>query len=613
MRFSLFSWLLLALTSLTAQTLQHVEPPNWWVGMQHSTVQVMIHGAGAAEWQAGVDYSGVALRETSRLQSDNYLFLTLSIDATTEPGEVPIVFSKNGEIVLTHRYPLHARTAGRANLQGFDATDAIYLITPDRFANGDMTNDEMSTLKEGIDRKNPGGRHGGDIAGIRQHLDYIEDLGFTAIWLNPLLENDMETYSYHGYSTTDFYRVDPRFGSNEDYRQLAESARAKDMGLIMDMIVNHCGLNHWWMNDLPSTDWVNQWPSYTETNHRKTVIQDPYASEIDRKVFTDGWFVPTMPDLNQRNPYLATYLTQNAIWWIEYLGLTGIRMDTYPYPDMEYMAAWTEAVMTEYPDFNVVGEEWYSEPAIVAYWQRDKENPNGYTSDLRSLMDFPLQIAVTDAFVNEESFGEGLVEAYEALAHDFLYADPMELVIFPDNHDMSRIFTQVNEDYDWFKQVLLYYATMRGVPQFYYGTEILMGNPGTTAHGVIRSDFPGGWPGDRRNGFTNEKLSDQQLAAKAYTKKLLQWRKTATAVHNGQLLHFAPEEGVYVYFRYNDAQKIMVVLNKNEEVTELKLDRFREILAGHTSAQDVLSAGKTWSLDAPITLAPRTGLLLTVE
>ncbi|RMG81389.1 MAG: alpha-amlyase, partial [Bacteroidetes bacterium] len=473
--------------------------------------------------------------------------------------------------------PVWARKPGAANRQGFSNSDVLYLITPDRFANGDPDNDAVEGMLELPDRANKGGRHGGDIAGIRQHLDYIADLGFTAIWLNPVLENNMKTYSYHGYSTTDYYRVDPRFGTNEDYRQLALDARRKGIGLIMDMIVNHCGLEHWWMRDLPTSDWINQWPTYQETNHRKTLLQDPHASERDKKIFTDGWFVPTMPDLNQRNELLAEYLTQNSIWWVEYLGLAGIRMDTYPYPDMYYMSDWAKRLTTEYPNLNIVGEEWFEAPTITSYWQRGKINPNGYEPNLPSVMDFPLQAALTAALTNPESWKTGWITLYETLAHDFLYPDPDNLVIFPDNHDMSRIFTQLNEDFDLYKMAMACMLTMRGIPQLYYGDEILMANPESGDHGLIRSDFPGGWPGDKVNGFTGEGLTDQQKEARDFLKKLLHWRQNAPAVHAGRLVHFVPENGVYVYFRLHDAQKIMVVFNKNAAPETLDLTRFAEI------------------------------------
>jgi glycosidase len=547
-----------------------------------------------------------------KVESPNYLFVDLVIGDVAKPGKVQIDFSKDGQLAESHDWELWQREPGSAQREGFNNSDVLYLITPDRFANGAPDNDDVSGMKEKANRSFIGGRHGGDIEGIRQHLDYIGGLGFTAIWLNPVLENNMPQYSYHGYSTTDFYKVDPRFGSNESYRQLAHEAKTKGIKLIMDMIVNHCGLEHWWMKDLPTSDWINTWATYTQTNHRKTLLQDPHASKIDKKIFTDGWFVPTMPDLNQRNELLANYLTQNAIWWIEYLGLNGIRMDTYPYPDMYYMSEWTHRVMEEYPHFNVVGEEWFEDPAIVAYWQRDKINPNGYTSDLPGVMDFPIQTAMVKALNQPEEWKAGWITLYEMLGRDFLYADPDNLVIFPDNHDMSRFFTQVNEDFDLFKLGLTFILTTRGIPQIYYGTEILKKNPGTTDHGIIRSDFPGGWAGDAVNAFTGEGLTPQQKEATAFLKKLLHWRKNTPAIQTGKLTHFEPKDGVYVYFRYNEQEKVMVILNKNKSAYSLQLNRFAEMLDGVKTGSDVLS-DQTFDMSKAIDLPVKSPLVLELH
>ena len=591
---------------------QRVEPPNWWIGMEHNQIQLLVYGNQITDLHPRIDYPNVSLDRVIRVENPNYLFLSLSIAATAKAGEIKIDFLKNSKIAETHSFSLLERSKEAKNIDGFNTSDAIYLITPDRFVNGNPKNDNVENMKEKVNRGFKGGRHGGDIAGMRQSLDYIKDLGFTAIWLNPLLENDMEEYSYHGYSTTDFYKVDSRFGSNEEYRQLANEGREKGLKLIMDMIVNHCGSNHWWMNDLPTQNWVNQWAEYTETNHRKTLLQDPYASDLDKKTFTDGWFVKTMPDLNQRNDLMATYLIQNSLWWVEYLGLSGIRMDTYPYPDMEFMADWTRAMMKEYPNLNIVGEEWFEDPTIVSYWQKGKQNPNGYESDLKSVMDFPIQVAVEKALTEEKGWKTGWITIYEMLAQDFLYADPSNLVVFPDNHDMNRIFTQVGEDFDLYKQAIAFFLTIRGIPQLYYGTEILMKHPEDGGHGMIRSDFPGGWKGDKTNAFTGKGLSKQELAAKKYVTQLLQWRKTATAVHNGKLKHFIPKDGIYVYFRYNDAKKIMVIFNKNEKITQLGLARFAEMFEGETTGKDVITS-KIYPLKDSIEVAAKSAIILELK
>lgn len=473
------STLLLALvffcTHLTAQnTIERVEPPNWWVGMEYNTIELLVYGQDIATFDVALKpYNNVRLQSVKKVANSNYLFITLQIDDTAKPGNLALEFSKNNAVAFEQLYELKERENNRKNIEGFNTSDAIYLITPDRFVNGDPDNDAVAGMVEKPDRKDKGGRHGGDVQGIVNSLDAIKDMGFTAIWTNPILENNMPSYSYHGYAITDFYKVDPRYGSNASYKEMVEKASEKGMKVIMDMIANHCGLEHWWMKDLPSDDWINQWDTYTQTNHKKTVVLDPpYATKKDTKEFFDGWFVPTMPDLNQRNTSMAKYLIQNTLWWIEYSGIAGIRMDTYPYPDMYFMRDWTAAVMAEYPDFNIVGEEWVLRPTIVSYWQKGKENTNGYTSELKSVMDFPIQHALSTSLNDARSWNA----VYEELGQDYLYPDPNNLVVFPDNHDMSRIYTQLNEDADLVKLALTYIATVRGIPQIYYGTEILMGN-----------------------------------------------------------------------------------------------------------------------------------------
>lgn len=596
--------------SFAQNTIQRVEPPNWWVGMKHNQVQLLVYGKDIGDWKAGITQEGIELTQTIKPQSKNYLFLDLTINETAQAGNVEIRFTKDDLLQETYNWPLQPREAGRADLKGFDNSDAIYLITPDRFANGDPSNDDVKGMREKAKREFKGGRHGGDIEGIRQNLNYIKDHGFTAIWLNPVLENDMEAYSYHGYACTDFYQVDRRFGTNESYKQMVDEARSKGLIMIMDMIVNHCGSLHWWMKDLPQEDFINQWDEMTYTNHQKSITQDPYASEVDTKIFFDGWFSKSMPDLNQRNPLMAAYLIQNSIWWVEYLGLAGIRMDTYPYPDRHFMTAWTKAIMEEYPNFNIVGEEWHISPTVVSYWQRDKINADGYTSHLKTMMDFPVQAAFSQAM---NSSGKNCWNnLYELIAHDYLYAHPMDMVIFPDNHDMSRVFTQVNEDFDYYKMALAFYTVMRGIPQFYYGTEILMKNPGTTDHGIIRSDFPGGWESDKANAFAGTGLSNPQRQAKIYLTNLLTWRKSATVIHSGKFKHFIPEDGIYVFFRYDEENTVMVIMNKNKDVKPLELARFEEMLAGKTIGKDPISA-KSYEMGKSIEVAGNTVLILELE
>lgn len=576
------------LYDLTGQRIDRIEPPFWWEGMEHPQLQLMVHGPDIATFSVHIPDSTLTLLSVTRGASPNYLFLDLDI-SFVKNGNYTIHFNK-GDLSITHEYQFKQRKPGSVNRKGFDGSDVLYLITPDRFANGDPANDEVDGLKEGWNRMAEYGRHGGDIRGIINNLDYIADLGFTAIWLNPVLENDQPEWSYHGYATTDYYKVDPRFGSNEEYLELSRKAQEKGLGLIMDMIENHCGSEHWWMQDFPFSDWINfQDEGFKGTNHQRMTNHDPYGSRIDRKMMTDGWFVPQMPDLNQRNPFMSEYLIQNSIWWIEYADLMGIRQDTYSYPEPSFMSEWTCRIMKEYPQFNIVGEEWTVNHPTLAYWQRDKVNHDGYTSCLPGLMDFPLNAVLADAMVLDEQWNQGFIKIYECLTNDFIYAHPEDFVIFPDNHDMSRIYKRVNGDDLAFELANAFILTTRGIPQMYYGTEIKMTHPGSDSHGVIRSDFPGGWEGDEVNAFTGTGLSDLEKNAQDFIRKLLQWRKSEPAIHEGELMHYIPQENTYVYFRYTPAKTIMVVLNKNKEPYNLHLDRFTERIKNAETFRNVLS------------------------
>jgi neopullulanase len=604
---------LVPLVTFAQHTIERVEPPFWWKGMRNPELQIMIYGENIAELIPVIEYDGISIKRTDLVENGNYLFMYLDIEREVTSGEFTIQFKNNeNRVIKSIGYRLLPRERDAALRKGYDNSDVMYLITPDRFANGDTRNDTIDGMHDKVNRSDKWGRHGGDIRGIINSLGYIVDLGFTAIWLNPVLENNQPKASYHGYSTTDFFKVDPRLGTNSEYKELSHKAQEKGIKIIMDMIINHCGSEHWWMDDLPSKDWINNPKDYFTTNHRRTTLRDPYASNYDRKYFTDGWFVPTMPDLNQRNPLLADYLIQNTLWWIEYLNLSGIRMDTYSYSDRDFMKDWTCAVMNEYPNFNICGEEWSLKPAVLAYWQKGKENPDGYTSCLPGLLDFPLQNALKNALVEQESWNTGMINLYDMLSNDFLYADPFKHVIFPDNHDMSRIFTQLNEDIGLFKLAMTYFATMRGTPQFYYGTEILLSNTGDNSHGNIRSDFPGGWENDKVNAFTNQGLTKEQKEVRYFIKKLLNWRKTATAIHDGKLVHFVPVNGVYTYFRFNDEMKVMVVLNKTASRQNVDLTQFSELLIKGTRAKNIFT-GKEITLNHNLTVDSKQPLILEIE
>lgn len=592
-------------------SIQHLEPANWWVGMKYHQVELMVHGENISSTTPVIDYSGVRLLDTKKVDNPNYLFLTIDIGDAAKPGKFPIRFMRDNQQKSSFTYQLFAREPGSAARKGFSPADAIYLITPDRFANGNPANDKMPGMLELPDRKFNGGRHGGDIAGMSAHLDYVAAMGFTQIWPTPLTENNQPKYSYHGYAATNLYQIDRRYGSNADFKQFVSDARKRGLGVIQDIVLNHIGSSHWWMADLPTKDWVNFPNNYTETSHRRTTIQDPHAAPEDRERFVGGWFVKTMPDLNQRNPFLARYLIQNSIWWVEYAGLSGIREDTYGYSDEKFLSQWGKALLDEYPDFTMVGEEWSNNPSIVAHWQRGKINPDGHIPYMPSMMDFPIHEALRTALAEPEAWGTGTVRLYEALANDFIYPDPDKLVIFAENHDTSRIYSLLNEDVDLFKMAMVYMASMRGIPQFYYGSEILMTSPKERDDGAVRADMPGGWKGDAKNAFTAKGLTAKERDMQAFMKKLLNWRKSSEVIHHGKLQHFAPVDGVYVYVRYLDKRAVMVVLNKNNESKALQLNRFHQFLEGKTG-MDVMS-GAVLNLHDSLSVPAKTAQIIELN
>jgi glycosidase len=591
-------------------SLERVEPLNWWIGFKNTSLQLLVKEDNIGNSKPSITYPGVLLARVNKARSENYLFLDLIIDTVAKAGKFDIVFSFEDGSKKTHTYELKSREKSGDAYIGFDSSDAIYLITPDRFSNADERNDINEELKEtAIDRTDGYKRHGGDLRGIIEHLPYIYDLGFTAVWPTPVLTNDMPKGSYHGYAMTNFYEVDPRFGTLGDYKKLAHELRKKGMKLIMDQVANHCGLEHWWMKDLPFDDWINYQENfeagkkYTNTSHRRTVNQDTYASEADKSTMRKGWFVAEMPDLNQENPFMANYIIQNSIWWIETLGLGGIRQDTYPYPDKDFMANWAAAIMKEYPNFSIAGEEWSGNPVLVAYWQRGKKNKDGYASNLKSTMDFPMQETLVKGLLEKETQGSGLVKIYEGLANDFQYATPNDIMIFPDNHDMSRIYTQLNENVTNTKMVLSYMSMMPRIPQMYYGTEILMEdteNPGN--HGLIRTDFPGGWRGDAVNAFSGIGLTEAQKDMQSFVSKVLNYRKNSNAIHTGKTMHFAPFKGTYFLFRMLGDEVVVHIMNKNDSKVTIDLNRFKEIgLEGKTVRNIISGEALIWGGEIELT------------
>ena len=577
--------------------IERIEPPHWWAGLKNTDLQLLVKEEGISKAIPEISQKGITIKKVTKAHSPNYQFIDLEISKDVGPGKFNIAFRFPDGKTKTHAYELRERERSAASYIGFDSSDAIYLITPDRFANGDPQNDIVPHLKEKtIDRSQDYARHGGDIKGMIQHLDYIDGMGFTALWPTPLLTNDMQQSSYHGYAMTDFYEVDPRFGTLADYRELADKAKDRNIKLIMDQVANHCGSGHWWMKDLPFKDWLNYQGNYENhknipnSNHRRTSNQDPYASKKDREEMTAGWFVESMPDLNQRNPLMAKYIIQNSIWWIETLGLGGIRQDTYPYPDKEFMAQWAGAIMAEYPNFSIVGEEWSYNPLLIAYWQKGNNNKDGYNSNLRSTMDFAMQKLIAEGIKEEEKWDTGFVKMYEGLANDFAYPSPKDIVAFLDNHDMDRVYTQFNEDLINTKMGLGYLLMLPRIPQLYYGTEILLQNsekPGD--HGLIRTDFPGGWPMDTVNAFTGAGLSQDQLEMQTYLKKILNYRKNSKAIQEGHTVHFAPADGVYALFRISGEETVCIILNKNEEPYTLELSKFSEMGLEGKTMRDILS------------------------
>ncbi len=625
-------WLLLGLAGLGANHAQlpaveqrkvvpavlgtyRMEPPNWWTGMRHNRVEILFHRPGLQAFDVRLGrVRGVTLERVVRGDSPNYLFVTLSIAPKAPPQTVPILFTHrdSAEVRFTAAFPILARNSD-PKAQGLTPRDVVYLVMPDRFANGDPSNDNVPGMLDTLARDALLGRHGGDLKGILDRLDYLQDLGITALWLNPELENDQPEASYHGYAITDLYRIDRRLGTNELYRQLVRACHQRGLKVIRDVVPNHIGSHHYWMRDLPMRDWVNIWPSMTQTNYRATTLLDPYASDYDRKRFSNGWFVPTMPDLNQQNPHVANYLIQQALWWVEYAGIDAFRIDTYTYPDQAFMSQFCSALRSEYPSLFLFGEIW--EHGVIPQGFFADNQPMrraNFDSNLPSVLDFQLCFALHEALTREQTWTEGVARLYYTFAKDYFYEDPTRNVVFVDNHDLTRFFSTVGEDLNRWKCGIAWLLTTRGIPQLYYGTEILSTGFEAPSHGNIRKDFPGGWPEDPINKFTAEGRTPQENEAFHFLRTLLHYRYRTSALYAGRLMHFVPERGVYVYFRYNDAQTIMVVLNTAKEERLLEFERFAERLQGFRTGRDVLS-GQTVPLNRPLTMQAFTPLVLELE
>lgn len=602
-------YLFVSVTGLSA-TVKKVEPAFWWAGMQNTELQIMLYGENIANYKASITSKSARLKETVLLENKNYMLLYLDLEgAQPEKFEIKL---QNGKKNINIPYELMARKEGSRERTGFNASDVLYLVMPDRFANGDPTNDVVPGMRDTrVDRNEQYMRHGGDFKGITQHLDYISDLGVTAVWFNPIVENDMPEGSYHGYAATDYFRVDRRFGTNDEFITLVDKAHEKGLKIVMDMIFNHCGSEHHFFTDKPSSDWFNFSEGYEQTSYNTTPQYDPYQASYDKTKAIDGWFVESMPDLNQRNPHVERYLIQNSIWWIEYSGIDGIRQDTHPYLDFDMISRWCKEVTDEYPDFNIVGETWNSSNTAISFWQKDSKLAAPKNSHLRSVMDFPLMEVTTTAFDIETANYNGLNKIYDYIGQDIIFPYPMELLIFLDNHDTSRFMRteELASNFNRFKQAFAFLLTTRGIPEIYYGTEIRMTGDKADGDGKLRLDFPGGWPDDQRNAFTASGRTKEENETFDYLRKLLNWRKGNEAIAKGTLKHFSPAAtGVYVYERKYENKSVVVLLNGLDKEVELPLTPYREIIP-ETTAKNIID-GKVYNLQGASTLIPSRDVII---
>ena len=617
------SFIMTALGMNAAVKIDRVEPTDWYVGMKDPSLQLMVYGEGIREAQVSTDYPGVRVDSLVRLDSPNYLLVYLDLSGA-KPGEMKLRFTM-GKSKKDVSYRLKARAMAGEERKGFSNADVLYMLMPDRFAQGKDHKAQVKGMNPYVeDRSKPSLRHGGDLQGIRDHLDYFTQLGVTALWLTPVLENNSPdgkdgSSTYHGYATTNYYRVDPRFGTNEDYRQLIADAHAKGLKVVMDMIFNHCGFEHPWVKDLPSRDWLNtpEWLSgkeedkakYLQTSYKLTPVLDPYAAEVDKRETVDGWFVPSMPDLNQRNPHVIKYLIQNSVWWIETVGIDGIRMDTYPYADREAMALWMKTLEREYPNFNTVGETWVTEPAYTAAWQKDSKL-SSINSYLKTVMDFAFYDRVNMAAREEtDDWWQGMNRVYNTLCYDYLYANPSSVLAFIENHDTDR-FLKNGTDTLALKQALALLLTINRTPQLYYGTEILMNGTKEVTDGNVRKDFPGGFPGDKANCFTAEGRTRAQNDMFNWLSRLLHWRQGNEAIIHGKQVQFTPRKGVYVIARQAKGQNVLTVVNGTSEPAQMEVKRYAEIIGQATEATDILT-GRKVALDKDVALQPRETLVLS--
>lgn len=588
-------------------TISRIDPPFWFAGFTTDTMQLLVYGNELEALTPEIIFPGISVIRFEPSKNKGYMFVDLKISDKTLPGTGRMNFIRNKKIFISVDYEIKARDGQNAH-SGFGPGDVIYLLMPDRFANGNPANDNHTETIEKCNRKNPDGRHGGDLKGITDHLDYLSRLGVTAVWPTPVLENNNPSYSYHGYAITDLYKVDPRLGTNDEYRDLVKNAHEKNLKVVMDMVFNHLSIHSPIIKNLPDSDWINTHPVFTRSNFRAATITDPYASEYDRNLMNTGWFDHHMADLNQQNPRLMAYLTQNTLWWIEFAGIDAIRMDTWPYPFKSPMSGWAKRIMSEYPSFTILGETWEQTIAITAAWQQGKGLQGDFETGLNSVTDFPLSYALAKAFTEPDSWTDGLFRLYYHMAQDFLFAKPGKVVGFVDNHDLTRFFENVGRDTAFFKMGLAFLLTTNRIPQIYYGTEIAMTGLEHQGHGFIRQDFPGGWVGDTENGFN---LIDKpgQNEIFDFVKLMLNWRKNNAAVQTGKFIHFIPENGVYVYFRVLPEKAVMVIINKNNRTVNLDSKRFIEILSVYGNAKNIIT-NQSADIKGQITLQDKSVAIL---
>jgi neopullulanase len=596
-----------------ATEIMHLEPQFWWVGMKNPQLQIMVHALNIKNSTPVIEYPGIKTDSIVRPENSNYLFIYLNIAKNVKPGKFPIKFMENGNVEATFTYELKDRKVGSADRSSFSSSDIIYLLMPDRFANGNPDNDSQPGVLEKADRSDPNGRHGGDIQGIIDHVDYLKNLGITTVWSTPLMEDNQKDCSYHTYAITDYYKIDPRYGTISDYCSLSDALHKNGLKLIMDVVTNHCGSNHWWMSDLPYYNWVHQFKNFTRSNYHISTTYDPYASEYDKNLNFNGWFDTTMPDLNQDNPHLLKYLTQNTIWWIELANLDGIRIDTYPYNNPRKVAEWAKGVRAEYPRINIVGECWVHSQQEIAYWQSGTKNFDGYNSNIPTVMDFVLHDQFLTALNEDDSWLNGITKFYNHFTLDFAYSNPFNLMVFTENHDTPRFWDVIKGDIRIFKIAYAMLFTMRGIPEVYYGFEILMPGDKNKGDGDIRRDFPGGWKGDARDTFTPEGRTSQENEAFNFVSKLMKWRDENPVIHSGKTTQFIPENNCYVYFRYNSEKTVMVIINNhNTDSRNMDTKRFAERMSGFTSGIDIISGTKITDLNQ-IAVPAKTAMIIELK